>query len=218
MDNAGFELYCDCVYADWLIQSGLCREIRFWFVSDVMRRDFDWLLNSMVYGHLFPDAKEEELASLKAMGQRWKDYVKQGKWVYEEHPFWITGPRPVPPPLRVGPHLNHRKLTYDCHAPPSTPFAHAIGPLATEADTLSPAAAPSRLSKSSPSSSSCSSSPPSSSTTSSSAATTLSFHSSSAEGTELAALKKPLKALERRMLELERKVGEAHLGAGEGRW
>lgn len=24
------------------------------------------------------------------------------------------------------------KLTYDCHAPPSTPFAQAIGPLASE--------------------------------------------------------------------------------------
>jgi len=29
LDNAGFELYCDCVYADWLIQSGLCSQIRF---------------------------------------------------------------------------------------------------------------------------------------------------------------------------------------------
>lgn len=42
LDNAGFELYCDLVYADWLIQSGICREIRFhgkrfaWFVSDVV--------------------------------------------------------------------------------------------------------------------------------------------------------------------------------------
>lgn len=39
LDNAGFELYCDLVYADWLIQSGICREVRFhgkrfaWFVS-----------------------------------------------------------------------------------------------------------------------------------------------------------------------------------------
>lgn len=29
--------------------------------------------------------------------------------------------------------LNHRKLTYDCHAPPNTPFEVAIGPLASEA-------------------------------------------------------------------------------------
>ena len=29
--------------------------------------------------------------------------------------------------------LNHRKLTYDCHAPPDTPFDMAIGPMASEA-------------------------------------------------------------------------------------
>lgn len=40
LDNAGFELYCDCVYADFLIQSGLATHIKFhgkrfaWFVSD----------------------------------------------------------------------------------------------------------------------------------------------------------------------------------------
>ncbi|GAA6007412.1 hypothetical protein JCM11491_004154 [Sporobolomyces phaffii] len=153
LDNAGFELYCDCVYADWLIQSGLCSQIRFhgkrfaWFVSDVTRKDFNWLLNSMVYGHLFPEASDDQVASLKAMGLRWKEYVKKGEWVYEEHPFWISGYtfwelKSEAPDLFL--HLadsdlvifkgdlNHRKLTYDCHAPPSTPFPMAIGPLATE--------------------------------------------------------------------------------------
>jgi len=82
-----------------------------WFVSDVTRQDFNWLLNSMVYGHrvlirssasfrksrtltfspraVFPEASEEELASLKKLGLRWKEYVKQGKIVYEEHQFWV---------------------------------------------------------------------------------------------------------------------------------
>lgn len=38
LDNAGFELYCDLVYADWLLQSGICKQVRFhgkripWFV------------------------------------------------------------------------------------------------------------------------------------------------------------------------------------------
>lgn len=38
LDNAGFELYCDAVYADWLIQSGIANKIVFhgkrfaWFV------------------------------------------------------------------------------------------------------------------------------------------------------------------------------------------
>ncbi len=61
LDNAGFELYCDMVYCDWLVQSGIASEVRFhgkrfaWFVSDVTRKDFDWIINSMVYGSLFPD-------------------------------------------------------------------------------------------------------------------------------------------------------------------
>ena len=25
------------------------------------------------------------------MGIRWKRYEKEGKWVYEQHPFWCTG-------------------------------------------------------------------------------------------------------------------------------
>lgn len=55
LDNAGFELYCDLVYADWLIQSGICREIRFhgkrfaWFVSDVVSFPFRFL-----FSHFFP--------------------------------------------------------------------------------------------------------------------------------------------------------------------
>lgn len=94
MDNAGFELFSDGLYADWLMQSGLASEVRFhgkrfaWFVSDVTDADFKWLINQMVYGHLFPEASDEDIAALRTMGNRWKDYVATGKWVYEQHPFW----------------------------------------------------------------------------------------------------------------------------------
>lgn len=27
LDNAGFELYCDFIYADWLIQTGIASEV-----------------------------------------------------------------------------------------------------------------------------------------------------------------------------------------------
>ncbi|PLW34503.1 hypothetical protein PCANC_08548 [Puccinia coronata f. sp. avenae] len=154
LDNAGFELYCDCVYADFLLQSGLVKQVRFhgkrfaWFVSDVTRKDWSWLLNSMVFGHLFTDRTQDDLASLKRLGERWKQYEKEGKWIYEQHPFWCTGYtfwdlKNEAPDLFL--HLsesdlvifkgdlNHRKLTYDCHAPPATPFNVAIGPLASEA-------------------------------------------------------------------------------------
>ncbi|EIN13873.1 DUF89-domain-containing protein [Punctularia strigosozonata HHB-11173 SS5] len=154
LDNAGFELYCDMVYADFLIQSGLANQIRFhgkrfaWFVSDVTKKDWDWLLNTMCYGHLFPKATEQEMSSLRRLGQRWKQYEKEGKWVYEQHPFWCTGYtfwdlHSESPDLFL--HLsrsdlvyfkgdlNHRKLTYDCAAPASTPFDIAIGPMASSA-------------------------------------------------------------------------------------
>ncbi|KAK0233811.1 hypothetical protein IW262DRAFT_1258417 [Armillaria fumosa] len=159
LDNAGFELYCDCVYADFLLQSGLAKQVHFhgkrypWFVSDVTRKDWDWLLNSMVYGQLFPKASDVELESLRRLGQRWKaclllSYEKEGKWVYEQHPFWCTGYtfwdlHSEAPDLFL--HLsrsdlvffkgdlNHRKLTYDCAAPASTPFDVAIGSMASAA-------------------------------------------------------------------------------------
>lgn len=64
--------------ADFLLQSGLANQVRFhgkrypWFVSDVTRKDWSWLLNTMVYGQLFPKASEEELESLRRLGARWK--------------------------------------------------------------------------------------------------------------------------------------------------
>lgn len=153
LDNAGFELYCDCVYADWLIQSGIAREIHFhgkrlpWFVSDVTRKDWDWLLNIMKYGSLFPEASEEERESLRVLGRRWKQYEAEGKWVYEQHPFWCSGytfwsvSQEAPDLFQhlcesdlviFKGDLNHRKLTYDCQAPTNTPFDVAIGPLSNE--------------------------------------------------------------------------------------
>lgn len=139
--------------ADWLIQSGIASSIRFhgkrfaWFVSDVTRKDWNWLLNSMVYGELFPNATDDQLASLKQMGQRWKKYENTGVWVYEQHPFWCTGYtfwsiNNEAPDLFL--HLadsdlvifkgdlNHRKLTYDCQTPSDLPFHMAIGPLAND--------------------------------------------------------------------------------------
>ena len=61
-----------------MIQSGLASQIRFhgkrypWFVSDVTKKDWNWLMNSMLYGQLFPDASDIELESLRRLGARWK--------------------------------------------------------------------------------------------------------------------------------------------------
>lgn len=100
--------------ADFLMQNGYAEQVRFhgkrypWFVSDVTKKDWSWLLNSMVYGHLFPMATDQEKETLKRLGLRWKvslrthvrlfiltmvlqQYENEGKWVYEQHPFWCTG-------------------------------------------------------------------------------------------------------------------------------
>jgi hypothetical protein len=138
--------------ADYLIQSGLVKTVHFhgkrvpWFVSDVTRNDWSWLINSCVYGHLFPNASETDMASLRLLGERWKSYERTGQWVYEQHPFWCTGftywdLANEAPDLFL--HLsksdlvifkgdlNHRKLAYDCAAPAATPFDQAIGPMAS---------------------------------------------------------------------------------------
>ncbi|KAJ9098474.1 hypothetical protein QFC19_006341 [Naganishia cerealis] len=118
-----------------------------WFVSDVTRKDWDWLLNSCTYGYLFSEASEAEMDLLRMMGRRWKQYEKEGKWKYEQHPFWCTGYtfwdlHSEAPDVFLDLHksdlvifkgdLNHRKLTYDCHVPYGTSFAEAIGPMASQ--------------------------------------------------------------------------------------
>ncbi len=77
-----------------------------------------------------------------------QQYEKEGKWVYEQHPFWCAGYtywdlHSEAPDLFL--HLsrsdlvifkgdlNHRKLTYDCAAPASTPFDVSIGPMGSAA-------------------------------------------------------------------------------------
>lgn len=31
------------------------------------------------------------METLHRMGLRWKQYEQEGKWVYQQHPFWCTG-------------------------------------------------------------------------------------------------------------------------------
>lgn len=105
------------------------------------------LLNSCTYGYLFSEASEAEMDLLRMMGRRWKQYEKEGKWKYEQHPFWCTGYtfwdlHSEAPDVFLELHksdlvifkgdLNHRKLTYDCHVPYATSFAEAIGPMASQ--------------------------------------------------------------------------------------
>ncbi|XP_069014295.1 damage-control phosphatase ARMT1 [Embiotoca jacksoni] len=85
LDNAGFELVTDLILADFLVSSGLARQIHFhgksfpWFVSDVTANDFQWTIRQTV-------AANHKWMSMS--GVQWQNYVKEGVWCYHDHPFW----------------------------------------------------------------------------------------------------------------------------------
>ncbi|KAM3603366.1 uncharacterized protein V6R79_020852 [Siganus canaliculatus] len=85
LDNAGFELVTDLVLADFLVSSGLVREVHFhgksfpWFVSDVTSNDFQWTIRqTMAANHKW----------MSKSGVQWQKYLKEGVWSYHDHPFW----------------------------------------------------------------------------------------------------------------------------------
>lgn len=85
LDNAGFELVTDLVFADFLVSAGLAREVHFhgkcfpWFVSDVTVKDFWWTIRqTMATNHRW----------MSKSGAQWQSYLKKGTWSYHDHPFW----------------------------------------------------------------------------------------------------------------------------------
>lgn len=85
LDNAGFELVTDLIFADFLVSAGLAREVHFhgkcfpWFVSDVTVKDFWWTIRqTMATNHRW----------MSKTGARWQSYLKKGTWSYHDHPFW----------------------------------------------------------------------------------------------------------------------------------
>lgn len=89
LDNAGFELFTDLCLIEFLQESGILSGnscVNFyvkempWFVSDVMKKDFNWTLE-----YLCENVKSN---SLKTLGCKWKNYFRIGKWKIIENHFW----------------------------------------------------------------------------------------------------------------------------------
>ncbi|KAH9450568.1 hypothetical protein Pst134EB_018099 [Puccinia striiformis f. sp. tritici] len=110
LDNAGFELFTDLVLADWLISNSKATQIVFhpklipWFVSDVMRKDVDQLLEAMsepskffawsmtTSDQLSVDRDiltstsssnlsiDSEFLLVQHIAKRWKSYLESGTW------------------------------------------------------------------------------------------------------------------------------------------
>ncbi|EFP78758.1 uncharacterized protein PGTG_04714 [Puccinia graminis f. sp. tritici CRL 75-36-700-3] len=115
LDNAGFELFTDLVLADWIVSNSKAAQIVFhpklipWFVSDVMKKDIDQLLESMVDPRNFftstgtdqsstnPDQTHDaHFLVVQEIGRRWKSYFESGAWKVMDSSllsFW-TNPLP----------------------------------------------------------------------------------------------------------------------------
>ncbi|KAJ8270594.1 hypothetical protein GJAV_G00116880 [Gymnothorax javanicus] len=85
LDNAGFELVTDLVFADFLISSSLAKQVHFhgksmpWFVSDTTSEDFHWTIKqTMAANHRW----------MSKSGAQWQRYLKDGTFSYHDHPFW----------------------------------------------------------------------------------------------------------------------------------
>ncbi|KAF9580958.1 hypothetical protein BGW38_002198 [Lunasporangiospora selenospora] len=162
LDNAGFELYVDLVFADYLVRAGFASEVVFhakripWFVSDVLPFDFDWTLRQLYTGNadgleaFFDPEDPAEQKAIKDLGSRWRTYVSNGTWRVTSHDFWTScyafyhlptlptaadlfGDMQKSDLWIFKGDLNYRKLVYDCLWPTTTTFEEAIGPLGGKA-------------------------------------------------------------------------------------
>ena len=155
LDNAGFELLADLVFAGYLIESGYAKKIVLhgkrmpWFVSDVMPEDLNYLIEGFANGTIYNDIDAKDKEELQEAGKYWKGLVHSDKLEFRAELFWTTqhpfGRLPIVEPglfedladadlvIYKG-DLNYRKLTYDGLWPHSTPFSEALGPLAKKHD------------------------------------------------------------------------------------
>ncbi|KAF9150201.1 hypothetical protein BG015_007998 [Linnemannia schmuckeri] len=107
LDNAGFELFVDFVFADYLVRAGFASEVVFhakripWFVSDVMPFDFQWTLDQLHRPtsstsdntpptNFFNPTDPIEQQALQDVGKKWQDYVNNGIWKVTSHEFWTS--------------------------------------------------------------------------------------------------------------------------------
>ena len=87
LDNAGYEIFADMAFADWLLSVQLADQVHFhckklpWFVSDALIKDLDWTVDQLC-------SSDEKI--LSDLGKKWKSRFQDGSFVVSDHPFWTT--------------------------------------------------------------------------------------------------------------------------------
>jgi damage-control phosphatase, subfamily III len=145
LDNAGFELFTDLVYAAYLLESGLASFVVLWvkdfpwFVSDAMQADVDSLMQHLEDPKLFSDR-----SCIEPIARTLSRFFEEGSITIRSHAFWTTAEsfheidtyapgllkclRSSALVIFKG-DLNYRKLTMDGLWPHDIPFSAALGPL-----------------------------------------------------------------------------------------
>lgn len=140
LDNAGYELFTDCVLTDFLLTYQLAAKVRFhckaipWFISDVIKPDFHWTIETLA-------ANTDE--NVCAFGLRLTEYVKDGRLELCDTEYYWTSPFEYQATLTVAPKvyeklasaqliifkgdLNYRKLMGDINWPFDSEFTQVLG-------------------------------------------------------------------------------------------
>lgn len=145
LDNAGFELYTDVLYAAYLLDAGIATSVQLhtkefpWFVSDVTPPDVDSLFYHLDSSDCFPCREY-----LDQLIPRLRKFFQSGAITTTSDPFWTTPFSFHEMPSRAPAlfnelqssylvifkgDLNYRKLTRDGLWPHTTTYEEALGPL-----------------------------------------------------------------------------------------
>ncbi|KAJ5443806.1 uncharacterized protein N7458_007678 [Penicillium daleae] len=145
LDNAGFELFTDLIYAAYLLDCQIATSMQLhikqfpWFVSDVVPTDVDSLFEHLESAKCFPDREY-----LDRLVPRLRKFFESGAISITSDPFWTTPYSFHEMPIRAPAlfdhlqssylvifkgDLNYRKLTKDGLWPYTTSFREALGPL-----------------------------------------------------------------------------------------
>lgn len=145
LDNAGFELFTDVLYAAYLLDAGIATSVRLhtkqfpWFVSDVIPSDVESLFEHLESGECFPGREY-----LDQLIPRLRKFFQSGAITTTSDPFWTTPfsfhelPSKAPALFKelqdsylviFKGDLNYRKLTRDGLWPHTTTYEEALGPL-----------------------------------------------------------------------------------------
>jgi hypothetical protein len=91
VDNAGFELVTDLALAQYLVEAGIAKTVRFQlkshptFVSDALTKD---LVETVTF---YKALDATEFPAAQASGTKWQTYLDEGTWQCTEHSFWVQG-------------------------------------------------------------------------------------------------------------------------------